>query len=268
MSKDFGRVVYAHDNPNFIYFNERYLEVCSEISKTLSIRNVRRMVSTFIYEFSYSIIDQDDWQNIRNSLAGLNHQVASDSNFTKIMEKEDVSFREEVQFYPIYYKYFLNYLSILGEFMAKLSATYLPRTSLRRAAFRYINLDPFYKKLHEFKGLLFQEMSKFSIERFRLNFNIFITFYYAHKLFISQKYRNQIEVNVGKILGIFINSTTIDVLSMSPDYSTDNIRYLEIQETRLHFAILHCISLINQAFSDRGINPKIEEREYGDKHLI
>jgi len=261
-------VIFSNYNPSFNYFNQKYVEVCLEISKTLSLRKIRTKVSTFLFEFSYALPTGNEWKIHKEKLKEINNNLTNDTAINSLMEKDDVSFKEQVKAFPLYYRYFVDYLNLLGDFISDLSSTYLPRNKLQQERLKFYNDSPFYEKLHEYKNEVFKVLSNFNITDFRIAFNTFLTFFYAYKIFINEKYSLDIEKICGDVLGSIVNVKAVDVLYKYPDFNEEDRRFLYLQENRVHYAILYCVSLINSSFSHYGVLPKQIERIYGDRHLI
>ena len=102
-------VVFSNYNYAFLYFNQKYVELCLSISETLSLRKIRGHISTFMYEFSYAIPNQENWDGYKLRLEKNNKMVAEDTTFAEIVEREELPFRAEVSAYPSYYKHLIKY---------------------------------------------------------------------------------------------------------------------------------------------------------------
>jgi len=261
-------VFYTNYIPAFEYFNQKYVELCIGIAKTMSLRTVRRNISTFIFEFSYAQPQKPNWIKYRAELELINKAVTDDVEFTEIMERDDLDFRQTVIAYPSYYKHFLNYLELLTRYVAELSATYLPRTNYQRNLLSFKNDSPFYEKLHEYKKDVYEKLSNFNLLEFTERFNAFLTFFYAYNLFIHEKYIERILKISSYIMSIFTHKDTIDLLSRHPDYSKDDIQKIYTIESKLHTGILFCNSLINSSLSSYGVLPKLRKKVYDDRTLI
>ena len=261
-------VMFSNYNYAFIYFNQKYVDLCVAISETMSLRTVRRNISAFMFEFSYAIPKAKAWDSYREQLNQIDKAVSEDHEFMRVIEKEELSFREEVKAYPLYYRHLLKYLNLLSEYVGELSPTYMPRTKMQRNLLKYKNDSPFYDKLHELKGMVFNALRDFQILELRTRLNSFITYYYAYKLFVNEVYSNSIEEIIGLVLSIFTNKSTIDLLAKYPDFSNKDLREIYKLETTLHNAILDCNSLVNMSLSSYGVIPKIEPKVYNDRWLI
>lgn len=261
-------VVFSNYNYAFLYFNQKYVELCSAISETMSLRTIRRNVSAFMFEFSYAIPQKLNWERYKIELEAINELVNQDIEFLSILERENLTFRQEVSAYPSYYRHFLNYLELLSRYVAELSATYLPRTNYQRTLLSFKNDSPFYEKMHEYKKEVYEKVSNFNLLEFRTRFNAFITFFYAYNLFINEKYAKRILSISSYILSIFTHKETIDLLSKYPNLSKDDIQRMYTIEAKLHTGILFCNSLINASLSSYGVLPKLRKKVYDDRTLI
>ncbi len=260
-SVGFSNYTYA-----FLFFNKMYIALCSKISVTMSLRKVRANVSTFMYEFSYAV--PSNWEVYQNELDLINKEISEDTEFSKVMEKSEMSFREEVSYYPSYYNHLIKYLSLMGRFVSELAGSYLPKNKYQRKMLMFNNDSPFYEKLHEYKGEVYQQLSDFNLVEFRQRFNSFLIFFYAYSMYINEKNTNQILKVCSNILSIFIHRDTIDVLAKHPNYSKDDLQFLYTKESELHTSILYCNSLINDSLSSYGVLPKLLRTIYQDRTLI
>jgi len=261
-------VVFSNYNYAFMYFNRMYIALCSKLSITMSLRKVRTNVSTFLYEFSYAIPSQENWLKYKRELEAINREVNEDTEFAKVMEKDDLSFRDEVSFYPAYYSHLIKYLDLMGRYVADLSSTYLPRTQYQRTLLSFKNDSPFYEKLHEYKQEVYEKISDFTLFEFKNRFNSFLIFFYAYSLFINEKYSKQILKVSSVVLSIFTNRDVIDILAKYPNYTKEDLKYIYTIESTLHNSILFCNSLINTSLSSYGVLPKLRKKVYDDRTLI
>jgi len=261
-------VVFSNYNYAFLYFNQKYVELCLTISDTLSLRKIRGHISTFMYEFSYAIPNTENWDSYKLRLEAINKSVSEDIAFNEIVERDELTFRSEVSAYPSYYKHLLQYLALLSEYVSELSATYLPRTNFQKTLLSFKNDSPFYDKLHEYKRTVYEQISEFNLPEFRTRFNHFLTFFFAYNLFINKKYVDRILDVCSQILSIFISSDTINILSNYPHNSKSELKKMAEIESTLHSAILYSNSLINASLSDFGVLPKLRKKVYSDRTLI
>jgi hypothetical protein len=266
MSKG-ASVVFSNYNFAFLYFNQKYVELCLAISLTMSLRKVRRNISTFMYEFSYAIPYPENWETYKRELARINKEVNDDENFNETISQDELNFRQEVAAYPSYYKHLIDYLFLLSKYVSELSATYLPRTNFQKTLLSFKNDSPFYDKLHEYKREVYLQVSDFNLFEFRTRFNHFLTFFYAYNLFINKKYVERITEVFSSVLSIFLNEDTITLLAKEEYSKTDIRRIAQIEET-IHSGILYCSSLVNSSLSDFGVLPKLKKKVYSDRTLI
>jgi len=261
-------IAFSNYNYAFLYFNKRYIEICVDISKTLSVRDVRRKVSAFMFEFRYAIPSTLKWQEYRNELDIINDKVNEDGELNTLLEREEVEFREMVQAYPLYYKHFLRYLGVLSRFVTELSSTYMPRTVRQQNLLKYRDDNIFHEKLHEFKSLVFSHLSSFNLKEFRIKVNLFITFFYAYRIFVNEVYSTKIEEVLSLVISLYVNEDSISLFSNYPDYDREDWKKFYKIETHLQDALLYCNSLINLSLSSYGVLPKIEEKVQADRTLI
>jgi len=260
--------VFANHNYSFSYFHQKYKETCFEIAETMSLKKIRKLVSAFVYEFSYSIPSFKRWQDFKDRLAFINSEVDKDEEFNKVMEKESLTFNEEVKHFKTYYEHLLKYLELFSIYVSELTATYMPRTNLQQSLLKFRNDLPFYEKLMEFKAEVYSLISTFDLFEFRKRFNTFLTYYFAYKLFINEKNCSQIEKTLTYVLSIFVNEDNIRILARYPDYSLNDKRHISQVELVLQEGLLYCNSLINSSFSSYGIVPKLSPRVFSDRTLI
>lgn len=261
-------VAYSNYQYAFLYFNGKFVDLCLSLSSTLSLRFVRRKVSTFMYEFSYAIPNANSWEYYKKELESINTSVQQDRQLEEIREKESLSFREEVSAYPFYYKHYMSYLNLLANYVAELTATYLPRTNYQETLLSFRNDSPFYDKLHEYKRQVYDQLSEFSLIDFRIKFNSFITFYHAYLLFINKTFAKRIDSILKGVLDLFLSEEIINILARYPDLSREDIKTIFEVEAEMHEAVLYCNALVNASLSNYGVLPKLRKKVYFDKTLI
>ena len=261
-------VAYSNYQYAFLYFNGKFVDLCLSLASTLSLRVVRRQVSTFMFEFSYAIPNKISWDHYKSELQKINDSVKEDKQLEEIRDRESLSFRQEVEAYPFYYKHYMSYLDVLSKYVAELTSTYLPRTNYQKTLLSFRNDSPFYDKLHEYKRKVYEELSDFNLKDFRLKFNSFITFYYAYLLFINKQYALRIDKIIQSVLDLFLSEEIISILAQYPDLSRDNVKTIFEVESEMHEAVLFCNALVNSSLSNYGVLPKLRKKVYFDKTLI
>lgn len=261
-------VVFSFYNPAFDYFNQTYVNLCQKIAETMSLRTIRSSISAFAYEFSYAVPSNNLWNGFRKELYKLNKEINEDRDYADILRKDEFTFKQEVAIYPLYYKYFTKYLDILNRFVAEMSATYLPRTRIQQTLVKFKNDSAFYMNLHKYSEVVHNALSDFDIVEFRKKYNLFLTYYYAYKMFVTENLGKSIDIVMGKSLSLFINDDVIRVLAKYPDLTKDEQAFLYKIEEELQNSLLYCNSLMKKSLSGFGVIPKVIPKLYADRWLI
>jgi len=260
-------VAFSNYNYAFLYFNRVYVNLCLSVAKTMNLRTIEKLISTFMSEFNYAIPNKEECKKYSDMLKAVSEKFENDYEFNYILQKEELSFKEEVLAYPKYYKYFLEYLHVLSVYVSDLYA-YLPRTNYQQKLLQFKNDSPFYDKLHEYKAQMYNDLSGFTLFKFRNTFNSFVMFFYAYKSFINSRYSNNISQMIDLIVNLFVEEEVIRVLSKYPEFSKEDIKFIQKKERIIHEGILYCNSLINDSLSSFGVLPKLRRKVYSDRTLI
>jgi len=70
------------------------------------------------------------------------------------------------------------------------------------------------------------------------------------------------------IVKVIIDEDTVKILSKYPDFSKEDIKFIQNKERILHEGMLYCNSLINDSLSSFGVLPKLMRKIYSDRTLI
>lgn len=263
-----GGITYSNYNFSYILFSQKYFELCQDISETMNLQSVQKKIITFLNSYGSATGEFKKFYEYYNRFRKLSFEVEQDKEFHYIMSKEELSFKEEVRFYPKYYDFFIRYLNILSEFVSTLSKTYIPKLKNQQQMVRFKNDDPFIAKMHEYKSLVLAELGEFSITKFRKQYNYFITYIYAYKPFISDFHFEEITKSLSYVLSLFISEDTINLLSFYPDFSYEQKKKVHLIESHLHLGIVYSEYLTSCSLSDRGLTPNLIKRVEADYSLI
>lgn len=263
-------LTYANYNYAFISFYNQYKNVClkvSENTKLHNLREIRKIIATFIYENEYTIADENKRKTYTKQLLELKIKSDQDQELISSLTKDLEYMTNIIQYKRKYYEYFLDYLLILGNFVAELTATYMPNTNLQRKLLRFTNNQMFFEKFTEHKEKVIESLSAFDIRNFTESYNKLVTFYFAYSLFINEKDKDTITKMFSYILTYYLSKDNLKLLAKTDININQAVKISKI-ESGLHRALLFCLSLMNQSFSNYDVLPKLQNKVYIDRTLI
>jgi len=267
------QLTYSNDTVAFDNFHENYKALCQELSIGRNLRDSGKLISSFIWNYSYSILDMQDKVHIRQSLTDLRVKIDGDNNLKDAEKKRTSGILYELIYNKLYYGYFLEYLTILGNFIEKLAPTFMPNTTIQKKLLAYYDNLPFFEQFKVQNSIITKALSEFSIVKFPDMFNKMFTYYFAYSLFITEKHRYYIERLLSLLLTKLLDEEKIRFISKY-DANYDNCysisqweQFYELEDSTLEVFFL-VNSLINESFSNIGVLPKINEKIYVDKTLI
>jgi hypothetical protein len=270
------QLTYSNDTVAFDNFHENYKALCQELSGDMNLRDVGKKISSFIWNYSYSILDVRDKVNIRQSLNNLRIKIDEDNYLQDAKNKHD--FEEANNLYnliykKLYYSYYLEYLTILGNFIEKLAPTFMPNTTIQKKLLAYYDNLPFFEQFKVQNQILTKSLSEFSITEFPRMFNKLFTYYFAYNLFITTEHRGYIEKLLSLVLTKLLDDDKIRFIAKYDAnykgcYSVQQWeQFYELEDSTLEVFFL-VNSVMNESFSKIGVLPKINEKIYVDKTLI
>lgn len=267
------QLTYSNDTVAFDNFHENYKSLCQELSNAMILRDAGKKISSFIWNYSYSILDIRDKVSIRQSLTDLRVKIDSDNSLKDAEKKRTSGTLYELIYNKLYYSYFLEYLSILGSFIEKLAPTFMPNTTIQKKLLAYYDNLPFFEQFKVQNSIITKALSEFQIIKFPEMFNKMFTYYFAYSLFITEKHRFYIERLLSLLLTKLLDEEKIRFISKYDSnyqgcYSISQWeQFYELEDSTLEVFFL-VNSLINESFSNIGVLPKINEKIYVDKTLI
>lgn len=265
-------LTFSNYNYAFANFYESYKNQCLIISeKTLlgDIKEIRQIISSFIYEYDYAIHDNNQRIKYREDLNGIKRSMDNDADVVKIIHKDPSIISNKVQYHRKYYYYLLKYLEVLGGFASELTSTFMPNTNIQRKLIRFSNNQAFFERFTQHKKIILESLSEFSIDNFRKSYNNLLTFYYAYNLFINKESKLTIENLFSLILSIYLSKDNLRILAIPTHSLSKSQRDLYFEnEIMLHNALLYCNSKMNQSFSSYDVLPKLQSKIYVDRTLI
>lgn len=262
-------VQFSNYNYSFNYFYESYRDLCIDISETMNIRKVHTRIYTFISEFSYAIPNTGKQIKFINKLLELQKQYREDNNLQKLINKRrDLITKEEIIYLKIYYRLLLKYMKILGEFSTELSSTLMPSLNINQKLIRYSNNQLFFDKLTEIKKKLNEKLAGFRIDHFKDTINLFITYFYAYNMFVSESNKDFIQKAIKLIIEKVTQDKTLIIISKIPKLLPEDKEFLYNAEKRVHELLMISNVKINESMSDFNILPKINKRVDVDRCLI
>lgn len=263
-------LTFANYNYAFTSFYDQYKNLCIRISENTELKNlstIRKAIATFIYENEYSISEIEKRNDYRKRLQRLKNKAEIDEELSSIIKKDLEYTTNKIMYRQKYYEYFLEYLLILGEFVSELSATYMPNTNMQRKLLRFSNNQLFFEKFTQHKEQVIEKLADFSLSNFTQCYNILVTFYFAYSLFVNEDDKIILNDMFSYVLSYYLQRNTLKLISRT-DPTTDQLRSKLKIESKLHKALLFCLSVMNQSFSNYDVLPKLQNKVYIDKTLI
>lgn len=263
-------LTFANYNYAFNSFYEQYKQLCLKISENTQLKDmieIRKAISTFIYENEYTIDDIDKRNHYRQNLLDLKTRADNDVDLKAALNKDLEYTTNKIQYRKKYYEYFLRYLLILGDFISELTTTYMPNTNIQRKLLKFSNNQMFFEKFTQHKEKVLESLSSFSIRNFTESYNMLVTFYFAYSLFINEQDRITLGKMFSYALTYYLDTDTLQLLAKDEPSFEQKFKIAKI-ESGLHRVLLFCLSLMNQSFSDYDVLPKLKNKVYIDKTLI
>lgn len=254
----------------FNSFYDQYKELCIKISENSdlkSFKDIRKAITTFIYENEYAIDNRKKQLIYERRLYELKKRADQDASL-KAAIKKDLDYTANKIFYRRkYYEYFIEYLEILGQFVSELSATYMPNTNIQRKLLKYVNNQMFFEKFTQHKEKVVEALNDFDLRDFTKSYNILVTFYFAYSLFINEQDKSILNKMFSYALTYYLSEDILSLIAKQ-DPSSNQISKLSRVEFGLHKVLLFCLSVMNQSFSNFDVLPKLRSKVYIDKTLI
>jgi len=259
-------VQFANYTSSFNYFFQEYKNMCIEVSEAKNIKDLFTRVYSFMSEFSYGVPLESDKQKYDTQMIAVKEEMLKDKLLIRFLglTQDRLTRSDEYEYLKRYYYYFNKIMSVLASFSETLTATLMPNLNVQKKLLRFYNSNMFFEKLSEYKRQMLQELSKFDINDFRVPLNMFITFYYAYKLFITEKDRILTEEVIQLSLDLLLSEDTLDLLKRFPKLYGDEMVDLYDCENLIHSCLMYCNSVINSSLSEFGILPKINHKKYID----
>ena len=263
-----NRVSFSYYNSAFVFFNDSYVELCKEISSSRDVRLVRRKVTAFMYEFFHSLKSNSMINKYKERLHKISDSLQQDTDYIKFLNKQETTFKEEAKQYKTFYHYFLQYLTLVSDYVAETTAIYFPRMLTQETRLKWKNDISFYQKFHEFKRSVYETTSNYEIKDFRIAFNTMVTYLYAYRIFINDYAFNRACSFLSLGISLCVHDEFISVIQKYPDYSNEDLSIINKLETLMQESISEAISSSNASLSSYGILPKEELKLEFDKTLI
>lgn len=263
-------LTFANYNYAFTSFYEQYKNLCLKISENTELKDlnqVRKIISTFVYENEYTIEDRKKREVYRSMLLDLKNKADADTELKAAFNKDLDYTTNKIHYKRKYYEYFLDYLKILGNFVSELTSTYMPNTNLQRKLLKFSNNQLFFEKFTQHKEKVIESLSEFSVRKFTESFNMIVTFYFAYSLFINEQDKLILNEMFSHSLTYYLSNETLQLI-LKDDVSYNESITISKIESGLHRIILFCLSVMNQSFSNYDVLPKLRNKVYIDKTLI
>jgi len=266
-SKEY-KLNYSNYNSSFLFFHDNYIQLCTSIMKTKNLDVIYRKIYVFVDEFSYALDSSESWTYYKSKLDSIKADWQTDSEFVFALRKDDLSVGQQLQLAPRFFRYVMEMLKVLGEYNTDLTSVYFPRMSHQEATILYENNLPFFEKLQEFKRIVVNNLSDFSIGSFFPTFNSVMTLCYAYITFINADSLVEIETEFKACIEVFNDSDFQSIIMNFNSLSHEQKEALYGFEETILKRMSFVNGLINEGFSYRGITPKKLKKTFFDNTLI
>lgn len=261
-------LTFSNYNYSFYFFHTTFKELCNQISQTDRLDTIMGKIGAFMGEFEYALANQTEKKYYRLELLKLKSDMRSDKDLKDILRRDLSEMRFWIPYARVYYRYYLRYLSLLGQFSESLTNTFMPHTNIQKKMIRFFNSQNFFETFINYKKEILLSLSNFNLNEFRQKFDRFLTFYSAYKLFVTVEVRIEVEMILSLLLSRILTDDSIKLLSRYPDFNSgEQEEYNRLEEKAQEYLLL-CNSLINESFSDYGVLIKLNERKLVDRTLI
>jgi len=253
-------VAFANHNHAFAYYYGVFKTLFMEISDTVNLETIHKKISTFISEFDYGIATIEEVLRLRGRLREISDEFDGDVEAKTLAYKSNLGFAQQVQYLKKFYYYYLQYLEVVSQFVEGLVVSFMPNTNMQKKILRYSNNNLFFEKKKEYKGEVLRALSDFDIKNFTFGFNMLLTFSYAYFLFINNETKILLDEMFSLILSKFLSHECLSLLIKGNNLSRADQAELRKISKDIHYYLLMCNSLVNNSFSDYGIDPKKYEK--------
>lgn len=264
------KLTFSNYNYAFGDFYENYKETCLKISdknNILDLFEIRKLISTFIFEYDYTIEDLVKKESYRQKLNELSKKLMDDEDIKRVANKDFSIVSNRIEYQNIYYHYFLLYLDLFGNFISELTQTFMPNTNIQKKYFKFSNNMLFFEKFTQHKKIVLESLSEFKLDNFSNCYNKLITFYYAYSLFINTPDRVIIDKIFSLIISFYLNKKNLNLL-MNDNISQMQLSQINENSIIINEALLYINSIMNSSFSNYDVLPKIQKKVYNDRTLI
>lgn len=263
-------LTFSNYNYAFSNFYEQYKDLCLQLSERVllhQIGEIRSLISTFVYEYDYTIQDKALQNLYRNKLAEINLLLQNDEEAHFIMNKDKQVLQNRLNYHKTYYRYFILYLELLARFIFELTSTFIPNTNIQNKLLKFANNQPFFEKFSQHKQIIVKALGEFKISEFNQSFNKLLIFYHAYSLYINEDDRKKLESLFSLILSIYLNEDLFRILN-AETLSNLQAQYLKKISHWIHTGMLVCNAKMNESFSTYDVLPRVQKKINIDKTLI
>jgi len=252
---------------SFNFFYDSYKKLCIDISESIDINKTKGRIYGFIAEFSYAIPSEEKKREFLRRVVTANISINQDDKIQELVSMPSLLRSQEIEYLKLYYRHYAVLLQILGEFTGELTTTLMPNTNIRQKEIRFSNNQMFFDKFTEFKRILMDALSGFTIQDFRIPISLFITYYFAYKMFIAEKDRIYIEAAIEALTVVLLSDEVLSLLARTKLLPEEK-KYLIKIESEIHELIMRCHIRMNDSFSSMNVIPKVDKKIAVDRHLI
>lgn len=264
------RLNFTNYNYAFNNFYDNYKETCLKLSDKINVtdlQDIRKLISTFIYEYDYTIDDINKKESYRQQLKVIQQEMIDDEELSKISNKDFSIISNRIEYQNLYYFYFLKYLAVFGKYIAELTDSFMPNTNIQKKQLRFSNSQLFFEKFSQHKRIVVESLADFKLYSFSVCFNKMITFYYAYNLYINNNDKILIDRLFSLIISYYLDKKNLGLMMVSSP-SASQLNGLSYNSQVLNEGLLYVNSVMNSSFSSFDVLPKIQKKIYEDRTLI
>lgn len=259
------QITFANYNYAFELYFSYYKKVCLSIIESKNLLENINEVDLFIYEYDYAVPDIEKRNMFHTKLRGLREKIEREDVLKQMNANKDRGAYQRVVNVKMYFKYLVEILDLLSEFVSELTSSFMPRTTLQKKQIQYSTNELFFKKFSEVKKIVNERLSTFKLIGFIEAYKPFLVYYYAYRLYVDEGRKETISKLLSLALSYYCHTSIVGVLRKHPNYSESD---KEVYRSSTLY-VMGCMSLsnsiLNQSFSNYGVLPKIVKKELIDK---
>lgn len=261
---NYSKITFTNQNSNYEFFYKSMKETMINISNETNLFKCQKILSSFISNFLYGVVEEEYKERIENDLIKINNDIINDYEIQKIIKYDENKINVALEYTQKYYEYYTRLASLFGLFLEGLNQTLMPNTTASNKKVRYSNNNHFFITYPQVKQDISENLSSFRIDYFTRTVNGIIIFYYAYRSYVTKNERENIEFILNGLVEFVTDKDFLRLVGKEFKTTKDK-EVLDILQMRLYKIIIKVYGLLNEEHSIYDLNPKIEKRVYIDK---